>query len=123
MIDIVSSFVKGLVKSYLESILELAKIRAAICYVNGIKVARRLFILWCALVFCLVLLAIGLGLIPIALCLYMPWTPQTKAMVAIAFGLVYIVVPLLVMINVFSQKRWMKISGAKDLVDGILDQK
>jgi len=123
VIDIVSSFVKGLVKSYLESILELVKIRAAICYVSGIKVARRLFILWCALVFCLVLLAIGLGLIPIALCLYMPWTPQTKAMVAIAFGLVYIVVPLLVMINVFSQKRWMKISGAKDLVDGILDQK
>ena len=123
MIDVISSFVKGLIKSYLESILELVKIRAAICYVNGIKVARRLFILWCALVFCLVLLAIGLGLIPLALCLYMPWTPQTKAMVAIAFGLVYIVVPLLVMINVFSQKRWMKISGAKDLVDDILDQK
>lgn len=123
MIDAVSSIFRGLLSSYLKSVLELAKIRAAIYYVNGVKVTRRLLILWCMLVFCLVLLAIGLALIPIALCLYMPWAPETKAIVAISFGLIYIVVPLLVMINLFSQKRWMKISGANELVGSLLDKK
>lgn len=123
MIDAVSSILKGLASSYLESLVELAKIRAAVCYVNGVKVIRRLFLLWCALIFCLMLLATGFLLIPIALCFYMPWTPQTKAIVAISFGLVYVIVPFLVMINVFSQKRWMRISGANDLVGGILDKK
>ena len=123
MIDLFNSIFKGLLRSYLKSVLELAKIRAAVCYVNGVKVTRRLLILWCMLVFCLVLLAIGLALIPIALCLYMPWSSETKAIVAISFGLVYIVVPLIVMINVFSQKRWMRISGASELVDSLLDKK
>ena len=123
MFDAVSSFLKGLIKSYLSSLLELAKIRMAVCYVNCVKVTRHLFMLWCALVFCLVLLAIGLALIPIALCLYMPWSFDTKAIVAISFAFVYIIVPLVILILVFSQKRWMRISKANDLVGSILDKK
>jgi hypothetical protein len=123
VIDLFSSIFKGLLSSYLKSRLELAKIRAAACYVNGVKVTRRLLILWCKLVFCLVLLGIGLALIPIALCLYMPWAPQTKAIVAISFGFVYIVVALLVMLDSFSQKRWMKVSGANELVNSVLEKK
>jgi hypothetical protein len=123
VIDAISSILKGLVNSYLDSLLELAKIRAAVCYVNGLKVTRRLLMLWCRLAFCFALLAMGLGLIPIALCLYMPWTPQTKAFVAIAFALVYIIVPLIVILRAFSQKRWMRISRANDLVGSVLDKK
>jgi hypothetical protein len=123
VIDLFSSISKGLLSSYLKSRLELAKIRAAACYVNGVKVTRRLLILWCKLVFCLVLLATGLALIPIALCLYMPWAPEIKAIVAISFGFVYMVVALLVMLDSFSQKRWMKVSGANELVDSLLEKK
>jgi hypothetical protein len=123
VIDLFSSIFKGLLSSYLKSRLELAKIRAAACYVNGVKVTRHLLILWCKLVFCLVLLATGLVLIPIALCLYMPWAPETKAIVAISFGFVYMVVALLVMLDSFSQKRWMKVSGANELVDSVLEKK
>ena len=123
MIDAVSSIFKELVRSYIGSLFDLVKIRAAVGYVNGIKVTRRLFMLWCALVFCLVLLAIGLALIPIALCLFMPWSAETKAIVAIAFALVYIIVPLILLIVVFSQKRWMRIFKANELVSSILDKK
>lgn len=123
MIDAVSSILKGLVRSYLCSLLELAKIRVAVCYVNGVKVTRRLFMLWCALLFCIALLVIGLALIPIALCLYMPWSAETKGIVAISFALVYIIVPLILLLMVFSQKRWMRISKANDLVSSILEKK
>jgi len=121
--DVISSLLQGLIRSSLESLLQLAKIRVAVCYVNGVKVTRRLLMLWCALAFCLVLLAVGLGMIPIALCLYMPWSLQTKAIVAISFALVYIIVPLTILLMVFSQKRWMRISKANDLVGSILDKK
>ena len=123
MIDAVSSIFKELVRSYIRSLFDLVKIKAAVGYVNCVKVTRQLFILWCALVFCLVLLAIGLALIPIALCLFMPWSAETKAIVAIAFALVYIIVPLILLIVVFSQKRWMRIFKANELVSSILDKK
>jgi len=123
VIDAVSSIFKELVRSYIRSLFDLVKIKAAVGYVNCVKVTRQLFILWCALVFCLVLLAIGLALIPIALCLFMPWSAETKAIVAISFALVYIIVPLILFIIVFSQKRWMRIFKADELVSSILDKK
>ena len=118
--DVINSFFKGLVKSYLESVFELLKIKAVLGYINCIKSVRRIFLMWCFLVFCLVLLAVGLGLVPLALCLFMPWSPQTKAIVAISFGAVYVIVPLIIMLTVFSSKRWMKMSGANDLVKNVL---
>ncbi len=121
--DAVSSIFKEMVRSYFRSLLDLVKIRAAVGYVNGVKVTRQLFMLWCALVFCLVLLAIGLALIPIALCLFMPWSAETKAIVAISFALVYIIVPLILLLTIFSQKRWMRISKANELVNSILEKK
>ena len=120
--DVIKSYIKEWLKSYLESAIELLKIKAVLGYINCIKSVRRIFLLWCFLVFCLVLLAVGLGLVPLALCLFMPWSPQTKAIIAISFGAVYIIVPLIIMLTVFSQKRWMKISGANDLVNNVLDQ-
>lgn len=120
--DVINSFFKGLVKSYLDSVFELLKIKAVLCYINGIKTVRRIFLMWCFLVFCLVLLAVGLGLMPLALCLFMPWSPQTKAIVTISFGAVYVIVPLIIVLTVFSQKRWIKVSGANDLMSNVLDR-
>jgi heme/copper-type cytochrome/quinol oxidase subunit 4 len=121
--EMISSFLKKLVKSYLESALELFKIEAVICYLNGINAARQLTMLWFFRLFCLILMAVGLGLIPLALCLFTPWTPWTKAIVTLAFAVVYIVVPLVVILRGFSQKRWMKTSGANALVENVLKRK
>lgn len=121
--EMISSLLKKLVKSYLDSALELFKIEAVICYLNGINAARQLTMLWFFRLFCLVLIAVGLGLIPIVLCLFMPWALQTKAIVALAFAAIYIVVPLVVILRGFSQKRWMKTSGAKEMVENVLRRK
>jgi heme/copper-type cytochrome/quinol oxidase subunit 4 len=119
----ISSYLKKLVKSYLDSALELFKIEAVICYLNGINAARQMTMRWFFHLFCLVLMAVGLGLIPFGLCLFMPWTPQTKAILVLAFSAVYIVVPLILILTGFSQKRWMKASGAKDLMENVLKRK
>ncbi len=123
MIEMISSFLKKLVKSYLDSALELFKIEAVTCYLNGIKAVRQLTMLWFLRLFCLILMAVGLGLVPIVLCLFMPWALQTKAIVALAFAAVYIIVPLVLILTGFSQKRWMKASGANEMVENVLRRK
>ena len=123
MIEMISSFLKKLVKSYLDSALELFKIEAVTCYLNSIKAVRQLTMLWFLRLFCLILMAVGLGLIPIVLCLFMPWALQTKAIVALAFAAVYVIVPLIFILTGFSQKRWMKASGANEMVENVLRRK
>ena len=55
-------------------------------------------------------------MIPLALCFFMPWAPETRAIVAISFGAAYVLIPLVVVIALFSEKRWMKASKADKLV-------
>ena len=99
-----------------------AKIRAAIYYLEMTQTARKTLMLIGGLIFCLVMMAGGAVLIPLALCLFMPWQPQTKALVACAFGAVYLLAPLLVAIVLMSEKRWMRITRADVLVKNVLSK-
>jgi uncharacterized membrane protein len=74
-----------------------------------------------AFVFCLAVMAGGAIMMPLSLCLFMPWEPQTKAFVACAFGVVYIVGALIVAIGLMSEKRWMRITRADALVNNVLN--
>ena len=67
------------------------------------------------------LIGAGLVLIPLALLLFMPWEPQTKAIVGIAVGAVYLLVPLAAMLPVLSEKRWMTATGAGDTAKRLLE--
>jgi hypothetical protein len=78
--------------------------------------------LLCLLVVSAVVLACGFLMIPVALCLFMPWTPETRAIVAVAFGAAHLLVPLVAMIVLFSEKRWMKTSRADKLVKEALER-
>ena len=107
---------RRLIRSEIETSVALFKIQSAIVYLNLIKAARRASTLICLMVFCVVILACGFLLIPIALCLFMPWTSQTKAIVGAAFGAAYIVIPLIAVMVLLRQKRWMKASMADKLL-------
>jgi hypothetical protein len=92
------------------------KIRAAMLYVNVVKKTRLVALLACLLILSVVVLACGFLLIPIALCLFMPWAPEIKAIVAISFGAAYIIIPIIVVMSLLSQRRWMKMSHAASLL-------
>jgi hypothetical protein len=98
------------------------KVQAAILYVNLIKSTRRMAMLLCLLVLCAIVIACGFLLIPVALCLFMPWGNETKALVAASFGAAYVVIPLIVAVSLFSQKRWMRVSRAGKLLRAALRQ-
>jgi hypothetical protein len=107
---------RRLVGSEIDASVALFKIESAIVYLNFIKGTRSLAKLLCMLVVSVIVLACGFLLIPVALCLFMPWNPQTKAIVAAAFGAAYLILPLITMIVLFSEKRWMRVSRADKLV-------
>jgi len=90
-------------------------------YLKAIRTARSALIRLGALMFCLAIIAGGAVLMPLALCLFMPWQPQTKALVAGAFSVVYIVAPLIAAIALMSEKRWMRIMHADALVNKVLN--
>jgi hypothetical protein len=50
-------------------------------------------------------------------------SPETKAIVAVSFGTGYIIMPLIVGIALFSEKRWMKMSSADNLLKSALRKK
>ncbi len=111
-----------LIGSKIDASIALCKIQAAIVYLNFIKGARRMTMLVCVLVLGIVILACGFLLIPVGLCLFMPWAPETKAIVAVSFGAAYLIIPLIVVMALFSEKRWMKTSSADKLVKAALKE-
>jgi len=111
---------KQLIGQKIETSVALFKIDAAITYLNIIKGTRRMAMLFCLMVLGVVVLACGFLLIPVALCLFMPWTPQTRVIVAASFGSAYILIPLIVVMTLLSQKRWMRASRADKLLHAAL---
>jgi len=122
---VINSFFQGifdwLKSTYLEPSLKMLKLRAAIYYLEGVKGARRILILICLLVFVITLIGAGLVIIPLALLLFMPWEPTTKAVVGIIIGAIYLLVPAVALISLLSEKRWMRLTGATDVLRKLVD--
>jgi hypothetical protein len=107
--------------TYLEPTLKLLKLRAAIYYLEGVKGAHRILILICLLVFVITLIGAGLVMVPLALLMFMPWEPTTKAVVGIVIGSAYLLVPAVALVSLLSEKRWMRLTGANDVLRKLVD--
>jgi NADH:ubiquinone oxidoreductase subunit K len=105
-----------LIGSEVEASVALVKIQSAIIYLHVLKNARRLTKLICLLVFFVIVLACGFLLIPVSLCLFMPWAPETKAIVATAFAAAYVIIPLTVVMILFREKNWIRVSKIDKLL-------
>jgi hypothetical protein len=122
---VINSFFQGIIdwlrSTYLEPSIKMLKVRAAIYYLEGVKGARRILILICLLVFVITLIGAGLVMIPLALLFFMPWEPATKAIVGIIIGAIYLLAPAIALISLLSEKRWMRITGASDILRKLVD--
>lgn len=107
--------------SCLEPSLKLLKLRVAIYYLEGVKSAHRILLLLCLLVFVITLIGAGLVILPLALLIFMPWEPSTKAIVGTLIGAIYLIVPVAALATLLSEKRWMKITGASEILRKLAD--
>jgi len=101
------SLFRLLLASVFDASADAIKLKLAITYVKLAKNSRNLAIKMAFIIFYLVLLSIGLLMIPVALCLFMPWSSSTKAIVSISFAALYTIVPLISLMVAFSEKSWL----------------
>ena len=113
---------RRLIGAEVNASVALLKIQSAIIYLNIIKNTRRLTKLVCQLVLFVIVLACGFLLIPISLCLFMPWAPETKAIVAASFGAAYVIIPLIAVMILFREKNWIKAAKVDTLLKEALKQ-
>ena len=107
--------------TYLGPSIKMLKLRAAMYYLELVKGAHRVLMLICVLVFVITLIGAGLVMVPVALLLFMPWDPITKAVVGIVVGAVYLLVPTVALFTLLSEKRWMRLTGATDMLRKLVD--
>ena len=112
----ISNFVRDLIESYIQTTVDVLKIEAAIAYLKALKGIRRFVVVAMLLFFFVVVLGCGFLLIPIALLLFMPWDEPTKAIVGICIGAAYVVIPIIVISILLSEKRWIRWSGVEKLI-------
>lgn len=110
----------GLAGKSIQTAIDIAKAELVIALVRALGGLRKLIILLSLWLFLLVLLVGGLVMIPVALCVYMPWAPETKLIVLLAFAVVYIGVPLIALMAVLSERRWLKLFKVDELVAKVI---
>jgi hypothetical protein len=118
---IVDALVGWLKREYLDQLIRTVKVQAAAVYLEGMRTARRILILFCAVIFIAALIGAGFVMIPVALLLFAPWEPQTKAIVAIAIGSAYVLIPLAAVLFTLSERRWLALTGTRDTLKKLLE--
>ncbi len=99
----------GLAGKSIQNLIDIAKAELVIALIRALGGLRKLIVLMSLWVFLLMLMAGGLVIVPVALCIYMPWGPETKLIVLLSFAAVYIGVPLIALMSVLSERRWLKL--------------
>ncbi len=117
-LNLPASLFSSLLGSALVASSDAIKLKLAMGYLKMLKTSRNLVIQIALLIFFIVILSFGFILIPVSLCLYMPWNTTTKAIVSLSFGLLYTIVPMIALMVAFSEKRWMSTSKLEKILDG-----
>ncbi len=108
-----------LLNKYRQKSLELIKLEAAIGYVKGVRSARQAFLAVLVVVLGAGLLAAGFVLLHIGLgillyLIFQNWWALGLAILAL--GILYVIVPLLVIRRLCAEKTWMHFFKADKIV-------
>ena len=112
---LLTSVALALLKSYRRVSLDLIRIEAALWYVRGVGVARQIFIGGLGVSVLVALAAVGFLLVHAGLFALLP--APAGAIVLLALGAVYLLVAVLALRHVCSEKTWMKYSKAGQYVE------
>jgi hypothetical protein len=108
--------VARLARDYRRLSVEMLKIQAVRWYVQGVAGARLAFIVYLSATACLLLAAVGFVFLHVGVFMLLPLCPQSKAILLLLLGLVYLAISLAALRRATSQSTWMKLSKADELV-------
>ncbi len=90
--------------------LDLIKIKAAMFYLRGVRVARNAFLAFVGLIALMMLAGAGFMLFHVGLFVLLPW--PVNAVVLMVLGAVYMLVSVCVIRSFSTEERWMKMFKA-----------
>lgn len=99
-----------------QSMLHLSRIKAATYYVQGVRSARLGLLGYLGLCFLRLLFGAGFLLLHAGLFLYLPWDLKTKGFWLLVLGGAYLLIAVLALAFLLSQRMWMRVSGADQAV-------
>lgn len=112
----------GLLKQYQEKSVELAKLATATAYVHSIKTIRKYCLYLLAAFLMLVVLAFAIVVVPLAFIALGPWSANAKLVALALFALIYLVVPLVLLKDFLSEKRWLQLSRSEKILQSLTDK-
>jgi hypothetical protein len=104
-----------------EHTMDLIRLKGYLMYVKGVKTFRLLFMSLLVMGVCQFLLLGSLVLFHATLFLYGPWSQETKMIIGFSFSAVYLLIAVVILGNLISERRWLHIFHADNLLDGFDD--
>lgn len=114
--DVLYDVTIGLLKEYKRTTVDLAKIELATYYVKAVKLIRQECLISTLILFGVIIFANVMGIVQMAILLYAPWSIAARILLALSFTVVCSVVPLLIVLRLFSERRWMAITKADEFI-------
>lgn len=97
--------------------INLLKIEATKCYVQGVQAARNGVIGLLLMGLVIGLISIGVLLFHAGLFILLPWTLEAKAILFMLLGVAYAAIGYCVLRAALDERKWMEQSGASKLLD------
>lgn len=114
---VLSGIAVKLLDNYRRLSIQLLRIEAAKSYLHGVKMARQSAIGVMLLGLIIALITVGALIFHAGLFILLPWTVESKAILGLCLGLVYMVGGGVALCAVMNEKIWMKKSGAARMVE------
>jgi hypothetical protein len=107
----------GLFKEYKRTSIDLARIEIATMYLKIVKFVRQECMITVLIVLGSIMFANIVGVFQMAILFYAPWGVGWRIAAALALGVIAICIPLVVSLKFFSQRRWMEITKADEMLN------
>jgi hypothetical protein len=109
-----------LLDSYRHLSLQLLKIEAARCYVDGVRMARVSAIGLMQMGLLISLIGLGVLLAHAGLFVLLPWTVETKALLSLFLGLAYVIAGGVALRAAMDEQTWLDKSGATKMLNDVI---
>lgn len=117
---VLATFFVKLLNNYRTLSLQLLKIEAVKCYLQGVRMTRLAVLSLMRMLGLIVLIGVGMLLIHACAFILLPWSEEGKAVMGLCLGVAYVVIGVLALRGEMSEKTWMKTSGAAQLLDDVM---
>ncbi|TLD42346.1 MAG: hypothetical protein JETT_1378 [Candidatus Jettenia ecosi] len=111
-----------LLKQYKQESVDIVKIKALMYYIKSVKIARFAYLGLFLLLVLFICMVNGFLLIHVAFFYYMPWSRDVKLLTVFVLGICYFFIPMGIYMYYASQRSWMKLSKANELMHKVLDK-